>query len=703
MTHLVLLVLIVCTRGFNVGMVAISQTLFDGNFQQSGYIGLTKAVRDFPGVNMSYLLTNVQAAYFSGNETFYKEEVDKIEQYIVASQSKLIVTFSFTSLTLVQQLAPKYKSVNWLAIDTALDNYTGYDNVQCAVFANDEAGYMAGIVAATVSKTKKIGMVSGVRVVMVLSHINGGAKNGIYSVCPTCRVFVNYTESFTDPNLGIEAAKKMISQGCDVIMGAGGLTGSSGVLYAAENQIWGTGVDTDEYNTTFAQKPKNVTQYLLTSWIKRVDTAVYTAVQDIYNNRWVSGSRLFSLSNDGVSLAPCHDSCGFWPDGLSTLQDNVQLELSSGALPTGMGSDYGFTGHFQPNNTWYLVHGFNDVPPPLTGHTLVLRDENSMYVFGGVKSKNQPYDILYKYNHFYEEWTIIDEPTNATVPALESHVAVVYMDNMYVHGGKGVGGDNSPNMWKYSFANNTWNLLNSDSPSLSGHGAHVYMDSMYIFGGNKGQLSLADLWTYSFVENTWTKLTTSGSGPPELLEFCMGGVNDTIFVFGGSTIVQAVSTLSDVLYVYNIPSNTWNSYNSQKDNSWPTASRGCSIIGVDQRAILYAGFSTKFESSVWIFDLRFKEFTQMPNDKTQPPGRVGHTSVFLNDTTLHILTFGGATFGTLSDELYLYSIRLYFVIGCMVSCMVGVTCFFFFPLSNQDLVLLRSNSSFGHHSTYRVG
>jgi hypothetical protein len=59
---------------------------------------------------------------------------------------------------------------------SGFNDYSKFERVQGAIFANDEAGFIAGVIAASVSTTRKIGMVTGIRGVPALSQINGGAK-----------------------------------------------------------------------------------------------------------------------------------------------------------------------------------------------------------------------------------------------------------------------------------------------------------------------------------------------------------------------------------------------------------------------------------------------------------------------------------------------------------------------------------------------
>ncbi len=119
-------------------------------------------------------------------------------------------------------------------------------------FNEDESGYIAGVLAASLSQTGVIGVVAGREDVPPVVKFVNGYTVGAQSVNPDIRVLSIYNESFTDAAKGASDAAQFIGEGADVIFGAGGQTGSGGVAAAAEAGVWGIGVDQDEYYTTFA-------------------------------------------------------------------------------------------------------------------------------------------------------------------------------------------------------------------------------------------------------------------------------------------------------------------------------------------------------------------------------------------------------------------------------------------------------------------
>ena len=107
-------------------------------------------------------------------------------------------------------------------------------NVQGLDTKNTEAGYVAGIIAGTLTKTKKVGYIS---VIEILSMVRGevGFRDGVKEVCPDCEVFVTYTGDFTDINLGKEAELALISRGVDITFLYADAPGLGAIQAAKEN------------------------------------------------------------------------------------------------------------------------------------------------------------------------------------------------------------------------------------------------------------------------------------------------------------------------------------------------------------------------------------------------------------------------------------------------------------------------------------
>ena len=163
-----------------------------------------------------------------------------------------------------------------------------------------------------------------------------GYENGAKSIKPDIEVRKVYIDSFTDRARGAEAAKDFISQGADVIFGAGGQTGSGAIQAAAQQGVWVIGVDQDEYNTTFQRGAAPGSDKLLTSAMKRVDNAWFQAIEDAQAGTFEGGTVAFDAAGQGVGLAPFHDTEDDIPADVKTKLNDILKGLADGSIKTGV-------------------------------------------------------------------------------------------------------------------------------------------------------------------------------------------------------------------------------------------------------------------------------------------------------------------------------------------------------------------------------
>jgi basic membrane protein A and related proteins len=182
----------------------------------------------------------------------------------------------------------------------------GLNNLRDAAFAEDEAGYLAGMLAGLMSQSRIVGVVGGPNSVPAVVRFAEGYRNGAQCANGRARTMISYTNTFDDPLLGAQVAQQMMTQGADVIFGAAGRTGDGAVLTTTQSGKWGIGVDTDQYVTLYDNGSVSGANQLLSSAMKRYDNAVFDTIGDLISGTFTSGQVMYSLIEDGVGLAPFH-------------------------------------------------------------------------------------------------------------------------------------------------------------------------------------------------------------------------------------------------------------------------------------------------------------------------------------------------------------------------------------------------------------
>jgi len=240
----------------------------------------------------------------------------------------LCISVSFFSADPALQSAEQHPGRHFAVIDYIFPISTPH-NLRGIYFAEDEAGYLAGVLAGMLSKDNLVGGIGGIPVPAVVRYLEG-YRNGAYCQNASTRVALAYTNDFDNPQHGAQAALGLIDLGADVIFAAAGLSGHGAILTSTQSGILAIGVDNDQYLTLFMSGTVPGAQYLVTSAMKRFDNAVYDTIADVISGTFTSGNQLYNLEVNGVGLAPFHEA-----DPLITTQMRQALEAVEKGIISG--------------------------------------------------------------------------------------------------------------------------------------------------------------------------------------------------------------------------------------------------------------------------------------------------------------------------------------------------------------------------------
>lgn len=200
-------------------------------------------------------------------------------------------------------------------------------NMAHLVFAEHEGSFLVGVAAGLKTNSDQIGLIGGVASPL-LHRFEAGFRAGVATVNPDAIVTSEYITAlpdftgFNSPGRARDIANRMYGSGTDIIYHTAGTSGI-GVFWAAKshsertgNKVWVIGVDADQYNTVEVEHR----EYTLTSMLKRVDVAVFNAIQDAQNGTFAGGNEpiVYDLERDGVGYAT---SGGFIDDIVPQLED----------------------------------------------------------------------------------------------------------------------------------------------------------------------------------------------------------------------------------------------------------------------------------------------------------------------------------------------------------------------------------------------
>ena len=272
-----------------IGMVTDLGGVEDESFNQGAWEGL-ESLSKITGVKVTYI------------ETEKVEQLSDNFQTLVEDDCNLIWGIGYSCADAMLERAAENPDVNFAVIDNAYEETPA--NVTGVTFRAQEPSFLVGFIAGSVSRTGKVGFIGGVQGEVVDSFRYGFAAGASYAGSTygkEIKVEVEYADSFTDPDKGMELAKKMYENGCDVIFHAAGGTGMGVIEAAKETDHYVIGVDRDQSYLA----PNQV----LTSALKMVNVAI-ERVSESYLRGEDIGGKTYSLgmTEGAVGIPTQHDN-----------------------------------------------------------------------------------------------------------------------------------------------------------------------------------------------------------------------------------------------------------------------------------------------------------------------------------------------------------------------------------------------------------
>ena len=319
-----------------VGVVTDVGQLEDKSFNQAAYEG-GKAAAENMGAQFDVIVTQ--------NISDYKQNI----QTFVDQGFNVIITVGFLIGTDTTIAAKENPDVKFIGVDQGIcvdengapdatfacagDAAKLLPNYQGIVFAEEQAGYLAGIVAASISKSGTIGAVIGTNVPATVAY-NAGYVAGAKSVNPDIKTLVQETnpdpaKGFNDPATGKAIAQQFIGQGADVLFQIAGLTGQGVLEAACDAGIYGIGVDVDQAETL-----PNLSGCIVTSAEKKLKDTVQAVTESVASGSFKAGTVTYNAASTppAIGLAPYHDLANLITPEIQAKLDDAMAKMASGEL-----------------------------------------------------------------------------------------------------------------------------------------------------------------------------------------------------------------------------------------------------------------------------------------------------------------------------------------------------------------------------------
>jgi basic membrane protein A len=319
-----------------IGVVTDVGQLEDKSFNQSSNEG-AEAAADAIGGEHNVIVTQ--------NISDYGTNI----QQLIDADFDVIVTVGFLIGTDTAIAAKANPDVTFIGVDQGIcvdeqgapdslftcagDAATLLPNYQGILFAEAQPGYLAGIIAGSITESDKIAAVGGTNVPAVVNYWRG-YENGAKSVNDAVEVLYQETDpdpakGFNDPTKGRALAETFLGQDADVIFQIAGLTGQ-GVLEAVCNaDAHGIGVDVDQ-----AVSLPNLAPCIVTSAEKKLKDTVQAVIMSAAAGTFEAGPIAYNAASEppAIGLSDYHDNASLITPEIQTLVDDALAALTDGSL-----------------------------------------------------------------------------------------------------------------------------------------------------------------------------------------------------------------------------------------------------------------------------------------------------------------------------------------------------------------------------------
>jgi basic membrane protein A len=317
-----------------VGLVTDTGGVNDQAFNQLAWKGIQKAAEE-----MGFQATFIE----SQQPADYEANIDAL----ATEGTHVIITVGFGLADATALKARQYPNIQFAIVDhayaptngspacadTVRDCYTdgGLTNVTSLMFAEDQLGFLAGVLAGGMSRSGFVCSVTSIQPPAGDRYVRNFFGGAVWQGGEDIQMMNNYINieaandnmpNFTDSTEGKETALGLIGGGCDVVFG---IAADGALLAAQENNLMAIGADVDQYYTY-----PEAQAALLSSAQKKVDVAVYNYLEAVVDGSVAAGISTGTLQDGGVGLAPFHD----W-DSQIPAELKAQIQRASDGLMNG--------------------------------------------------------------------------------------------------------------------------------------------------------------------------------------------------------------------------------------------------------------------------------------------------------------------------------------------------------------------------------
>ncbi len=234
-----------------------------------------------------------------------------------------IISVGFAQASPLELVAQEFPGTRFILINGVVD----LPNVRSILFKEYEASFLVGMLAAFAAEDKPIGFIGGMDIPYTRRFACGyeqGAKHVRHDISVITDMAGKTPTAWSDPKRGGELAQYQFEQGVEVVFAVAGGTGLGVYQQAQASGKLAIGVDSNQNSL----HPGT----MLSSMLKRIDTATYIGLQDATSDTWLPGIQVIGLAEEGVGWALDEHNATLISDDMKQAVELATEKIAAGAL-----------------------------------------------------------------------------------------------------------------------------------------------------------------------------------------------------------------------------------------------------------------------------------------------------------------------------------------------------------------------------------
>jgi basic membrane protein A and related proteins len=268
--------------------------LNDRGFNHLAYVGLQRAEAQL-GIKGRVLTSSSNSDYVPNLTTLAQQGYN------------LIIPVGFLMADATAAVAKQFPQAKFAMVDSDATGLAGKPtNAEGLLFAEQQAGYLAGYLAGLYAKDHAIKVISSVggQKIPPVDHYIAGYQAGAKAADPGITTLNGYSQDFVSQPKCKEIALNQIAQGSKVVFQVAGACGL------------GIGVDADQ---------SYLGPFILTSAEKKVDNAVFNAIKAAMSGQFSGGQNVLNtIANGGIGYGTLGPAAQKYAAQLAKVKSEIQ-------------------------------------------------------------------------------------------------------------------------------------------------------------------------------------------------------------------------------------------------------------------------------------------------------------------------------------------------------------------------------------------